>query len=174
MRWGNPADAPGMRGNAAHLAPCSSAAPAGEAAPAEGEERREASVHGKRKLALHIGYVGTGFKGLQVQRTTAPDATIESSLEQALFAAGMILESNMGSLTKLRWTRSSRTDKQVHSLATVISTKLECNPDSFEADPEGTAYAAAINATLPPEVRHVRQQAPTPHSPASQLPRLDS
>ena len=57
--------------------------------------------------------------GLQKNPHTAPDATLEDTLEQAIFQAGGILESNMGSLEKLRWDRSSRTDKSVHSLATV-------------------------------------------------------
>ena len=32
--------------------------------------------------------------------------------------------------------------------------KLECNPDSFIADPEGHQLAAAINQHLPPEVMY--------------------
>lgn len=50
------------------------------------------------------------------------------------------------------WSRSSRTDKSVHSLATVVGLKMEVRPESFDSDPEGAELAAAINAHLPPEV----------------------
>lgn len=30
--------------------------------------------------------------------------------------------------------------------------KMECDPDSFEADSEGLVLAESINASLPPEV----------------------
>ena len=52
----------------------------------------------------------------------------------------------------MSWSRSSRTDKSVHSLATVVGLKMEVEPEAFEADPEGQQLAAAINAHLPPEV----------------------
>ena len=121
---------------------------------------------GKRKVALFVGYEGTGYRGLQIQQQTDPTIattaatdtidtsnTIEHCLEAAIFAAGGILPSNMGSLKKLSWSRSSRTDKSVHSLATVISMKMECSADVFELDPCGTALADAINTHLPPEIR---------------------
>ncbi|GAB4820186.1 hypothetical protein N2152v2_007232 [Parachlorella kessleri] len=90
---------------------------------------------------------------LQKNPHTAPDATLEDTLEQAIFQAGGILESNRGSLEKLRWQRSSRTDKSVHSLATVISMKLECDAESFVEDPEGIQLAEGINSHLPPQMR---------------------
>ena len=106
----------------------------------------------KRKVALHLAYVGTAFKGvplavpsaavsclaphalaqtaehsgqplccagLQLQRVEGEASTVEGVLETALFRAGSILQSNLGALGKIGWTRSSRTDKGVHSLATV-------------------------------------------------------
>ena len=60
--------------------------------------------------------------GLQIQRIQRGDSeltTIESELEQALAKAGRVLESNVGAHHKMGWSRSSRTDKGVHSLATV-------------------------------------------------------
>jgi len=57
--------------------------------------------------------------GSQLQRHDDSIATVEGVLEAALFRAGCVLESNMGALEKLGWSRSSRTDKGVHSLATV-------------------------------------------------------
>lgn len=47
------------------------------------------------------------------------DRSIEAFLVKALFAAGAIMESNVGPLAKIKWSRSSRTDKGVHSIATV-------------------------------------------------------
>ena len=106
----------------------------------------------KRKVAMHLAYVGTAFKGgllagpsatvsclalraeaqtaehsgqplcsagLQLQRVEGEASTVEGVLETALFRAGSILQSNLGALGKIGWTRSSRTDKGVHSLATV-------------------------------------------------------
>ena len=59
----------------------------------------------------------------------------------------------MGSLKKLGWSRSSRTDKSVHSLSTVVGMKLECDPDSFESDPSGIAIAESINTHLPAAIQ---------------------
>ena len=58
--------------------------------------------------------------GLQVQRGNDLDGdTIEHALETAIHAAGGIADSNFGDLHKVGWSRSSRTDKGVHSLSTV-------------------------------------------------------
>ena len=48
-------------------------------------------------------------------------ATIEAELRGALVRAGRVLEANAGAHHKMGWSRSSRTDKGVHSLATVHS-----------------------------------------------------
>lgn len=76
-------------------------------------------------------------------------------LELALLRAGLIAASNYGELRKIRWSRSSRTDKGVHSLATVIGCRVVTDqPDEqFALDPEGQGLAARINAHLPPSVR---------------------
>lgn len=44
---------------------------------------------------------------------------MEGVLEKAVFQAGLIAESNFGTLSKIKWSRNSRTDKGVHSLSTV-------------------------------------------------------
>jgi tRNA pseudouridine38-40 synthase len=79
--------------------------------------------------------------------------TVEDALQQAIFKAGGIIASNLGSPSKLGWSRSSRTDKSVHSLATVVSMKMECNVSSFEHDPCGIGIANSINSYLPPAIR---------------------
>lgn len=107
----------------------------------------------KRKVAMRIGYVGTDYKGLQIQRDSAPAMTIEGELERAIFKAGGMLESNYGDLHKIGWRRSSRTDKGVHSLATVIALKMEVPGGAWEEDLDGIALADVINRYLPYNVR---------------------
>lgn len=115
---------------------------------------------GKRKVALFVGYDGTSYRGLQqqpsqqhIQFEDGRQHTVEDVLEEAVYRSGGILESNRGMLGKINWSRSSRTDKRVHSLSTVISMKLECNAALFETEPDGGSIAMGINAHLPPEVR---------------------
>ncbi|PRW32888.1 tRNA pseudouridine synthase [Chlorella sorokiniana] len=127
--------------------------PAATTATTPAEDEAAPKRAGKRKVALYVGYEGTEYRGLQMQTATAPLETIEDALEEAIFKAGGILASNRGQPSKVSWSRSSRTDKSVHSLATVVAMKMEVEPESFDTDPEGQALAAAINASLPPEVR---------------------
>lgn len=107
----------------------------------------------KRKVAMWVGYVGTHYKGLQIQRTSASGQTIEEELERAIFRAGGILESNFGNLEKIRWMRSSRTDKGVHSLSTVISFKMEFEQSTSGNTADGIAVADKINEHLPKSIR---------------------
>lgn len=58
--------------------------------------------------------------GLQANRELPELATIEGVLEKAILDAGLIKADNYGDFRKTKWTRSSRTDKGVHSLCTVI------------------------------------------------------
>ncbi|BAF11970.1 putative tRNA pseudouridine synthase [Oryza sativa Japonica Group] len=107
----------------------------------------------KKRVVLRVGYVGTEYRGLQKQRELSADSTIESVLETAIFKAGGILESNYGKLQKVGWERSSRTDKGVHSLATMISLKMEIPDRAWENDPDGIALSNFINSNLPDNVR---------------------
>ncbi|KAL6660112.1 hypothetical protein ACP70R_002234 [Stipagrostis hirtigluma subsp. patula] len=107
----------------------------------------------KKRVVLRVGYVGTEYRGLQKQRELSVDSTIESVLESAIFKAGGILESNYGKLQKVGWERSSRTDKGVHSLATMISLKMEIPDRAWQNDPDGIALASYINSNLPSNVR---------------------
>ncbi|BBN16653.1 tRNA pseudouridine38-40 synthase [Marchantia polymorpha subsp. ruderalis] len=107
----------------------------------------------KKKVALWVGYVGTDYKGLQIVRGSDSVKTIEGELEKAIFKAGGILESNYGSLEKVSWSRSSRTDKGVHSLATVITMKMELPPTAWISDTDGLQLAESINIHLPSTIR---------------------
>ena len=54
--------------------------------------------------------------------------TAEHKLEEALHKAGAISDDNRGTLQKISWSRSGRTDKGVHALGQVISCKLILSP----------------------------------------------
>lgn len=87
--------------------------------------------------------------GLQISRQetgrTDIAKTVEDYLEWALMKAGLMRKSNYGALHKVKWSRSSRTDKGVHSCATVVCLKVNCDKDHWDTDPEGIEYAQAIN-----------------------------
>ncbi|KAI3927122.1 hypothetical protein MKX01_029890 [Papaver californicum] len=107
----------------------------------------------KKKVVMRVGYVGTDYKGLQIQRQETSASTIEGELEKAIFKAGGIRESNFGDLQKIGWGRSSRTDKGVHSLATTISLKMEIPENAWKDDPWGIALANYVNSNLPDNVK---------------------
>jgi len=102
----------------------------------ESEERRP-----KRKVAVMIGYSGTGYKGMQL----APDQkTIEGDLFGAFVAAGAISKANADDPKKSSLVRCARTDKGVHAAGNVISLKL------IIEDPD---IVAKINSHLSPQIR---------------------
>ncbi|PRQ34723.1 putative pseudouridylate synthase, tRNA pseudouridine(38-40) synthase [Rosa chinensis] len=107
----------------------------------------------KKKVVLRVGYVGTDYRGLQMQRDDPSISTIEKELETAIFKAGGIRESNFGNLNKIAWARSSRTDKGVHSLATMISLKMEIPENAWDGDPYGIALVNHINCYLPHNIK---------------------
>ncbi|XP_077222581.1 pseudouridine synthase family protein [Tasmannia lanceolata] len=107
----------------------------------------------KKKVVMRVGYVGTDYRGLQMQRDASAFSTIEAELETAIFKAGGIKESNYGNLHKLGWDRSSRTDKGVHSLSTMISFKMEIPKNAWNEDPIGISLANNVNHYLPNNVK---------------------
>ncbi|KAK1057683.1 tRNA pseudouridine synthase 1 [Friedmanniomyces endolithicus] len=80
------------------------------------EERRP-----KRKVAVLIGYSGTGYKGMQI---TPTERTIEGDLFQAFIKAGAISKANADDPKKAGLVRCARTDKGVHAAGNMISLKL--------------------------------------------------
>lgn len=102
---------------------------------------------------MRVGYVGSDYRGLQLQRHDPALSTIEGELEKAIFEAGGIRDSNFGNLQKIGWARSSRTDKGVHSLATMISLKMEIPEFAWKDDPNGIALANCINLFLPENIK---------------------
>jgi tRNA pseudouridine38-40 synthase len=111
---------------------------------------RKNTTNTKQKVALLFGYVGTGYHGLQ---WTTEFPTIEKALEEAIYKNGNILDSNYGDIKRVKWVRSSRTDKGVHALANVVSLFMELPPSTFEEDPLGLKLSDQINRFLPSNIR---------------------
>ncbi|GAB0135321.1 hypothetical protein EsDP_00003664 [Epichloe bromicola] len=94
----------------------------------------------KRKVAVMIGYSGTGYKGMQVN---GDEPTIERDLFKAFIDAKAISKANADDPRKSSLARCARTDKGVHAAGNVISLKLIIEEDIVEK----------INAQLPEQIR---------------------
>ena len=75
----------------------------------------------KKKVALFIGFIGTKYIGMQMNKG---QRTIQAEIELALYKAKLISPSNFGYPNKYSWSSSARTDKGVHSCAQVCSVKI--------------------------------------------------
>ncbi|EME45184.1 hypothetical protein DOTSEDRAFT_87604 [Dothistroma septosporum NZE10] len=102
----------------------------------DAEERRP-----KRKVAVLIGYSGTGYKGMQISGT---EKTIEGDLFQAFIKAGAISKANAEDPKKSSLVRCARTDKGVHAAGNMISLKLIVEDDDI---------VDKINEALSPQIR---------------------
>lgn len=100
------------------------------------EERRP-----KKKVAVMIGYSGTGYKGMQINWE---EKTIEGDLFKAFVAAGAISKANADDPKKSSLARCARTDKGVHAAGNVISLKLIIEDEDI---------VQKINANLPEQIR---------------------
>jgi tRNA pseudouridine38-40 synthase len=100
------------------------------------EERRP-----KRKVAVLIGYAGTGYHGLQINHQ---EKTIEGDLFAAFVAAKAIAKANADDPRKSSFMRCARTDKGVHAAGNMVSLKL------IIEDPD---VVQKINENLPPQIR---------------------
>ncbi|KAH7348694.1 pseudouridine synthase [Rhexocercosporidium sp. MPI-PUGE-AT-0058] len=95
----------------------------------------------KRKVAVMIGYAGSGYKGMQIN---GAEKTIEGDIFKAFVAAGAISKANADDPKKSSLVRCARTDKGVHAAGNVISLKLIVEePNIIEL----------INENLPPQIR---------------------
>ncbi|PBP16036.1 tRNA pseudouridine synthase A, partial [Diplocarpon rosae] len=95
----------------------------------------------KRKVAVMIGYAGSGYKGMQIN---GAEKTIEGDIFKAFVAAGAISKANADDPKKSSLVRCARTDKGVHAAGNVISLKL------IVEDPN---IIQLINENLPPQIR---------------------
>ncbi|GAB7366820.1 hypothetical protein MBLNU230_g0993t1 [Neophaeotheca triangularis] len=95
----------------------------------------------KRKVAVMIGYSGTGYKGMQI---TPTEKTIEGDLFMAFVKAGAISKANADDPKKASLVRCARTDKGVHAAGNMISLKLIVEDDDV---------VEKINSHLSPQIR---------------------
>ncbi|KAL2150540.1 hypothetical protein VTH82DRAFT_7103 [Thermothelomyces myriococcoides] len=95
----------------------------------------------KRKVAVMIGYAGTGYHGIQINHK---DRTIEGDLFAAFVAAGAISKANADDPRKSSLVRCARTDKGVHAAGNVISLKLIVEDEDI---------VDKINSHLPDQIR---------------------
>ncbi|KAF2477570.1 pseudouridine synthase [Lindgomyces ingoldianus] len=102
----------------------------------DAEERRP-----KRKVAVMLGYSGTGYRGMQIDKK---HKTIEGDLFSAFVAAGAISKANADDPKKSSLVRCARTDKGVHAAGNVISLKLII---------EDSDIVQKINSHLSPQIR---------------------
>lgn len=109
----------------------------------EAYTRRTESTGPKRKYAICLGYLGTNYRGLQINPDTK---SIEQELERALFLAGGIHELNYGFLQKIQWSRSARTDAGVHAVAQCCSMRLTIADDK-------SGFMDRVNSFLPEDIR---------------------
>ena len=100
------------------------------------EERRP-----KRKVAVLIGYAGTGYHGIQINHK---EKTIEGDIFAAFVAAGAISKANADDPKKSSLVRCARTDKGVHAAGNVLSLKLIVEDDDI---------VNKINQHLPNQIR---------------------
>jgi tRNA pseudouridine38-40 synthase len=102
----------------------------------DAEERRP-----KRKVAVMIGYSGTGYRGMQID---PKQKTIEGDLFAAFVAAGAISKANADDPKKSSLVRCARTDKGVHAAGNIISLKLIIEDEDI---------VEKINNHLSPQIR---------------------
>ncbi|KAJ5591631.1 uncharacterized protein N7459_002000, partial [Penicillium hispanicum] len=100
------------------------------------EERRP-----KKKVAVLLGYSGTGYFGMQFNEK---QKTIEGDLFAAFVAAGAISKANATDPKKSSFVRCARTDKGVHAAGNVVSLKMIVEDDDI---------VQKINEKLSPQIR---------------------
>jgi tRNA pseudouridine38-40 synthase len=95
----------------------------------------------KRKVAVMIGYAGTGYHGIQINHK---DKTIEGDLFAAFVKTGAISKANADDPKKSSLVRCARTDKGVHAAGNVLSLKLIIEDEKL---------VEKLNDALPPQIR---------------------
>lgn len=109
------------------------------------------SVH----LSLCIAYVGSAFRGLQLQAHAPTHHTVEGVVVHALRDAGVIDRVDGGRIADANhfFSRSCRTDKGVHAVRNLVS--LFIPAERFHSKFEGSAEAVkdCVNKCLPPPVK---------------------
>jgi tRNA pseudouridine38-40 synthase len=109
--------------------------------PFSAEEIAAEDRRPKRKVAVMIGYAGTGYHGIQINHK---EKTIEGDLFAAFVKAGAISKANADDPKKSSLVRCARTDKGVHAAGNVLSLKLIIEDDKV---------VDKINEHLPEQIR---------------------
>ncbi|KAG9126339.1 tRNA pseudouridine synthase 1 [Ceratobasidium sp. 392] len=115
-----------------------------DGAPEESEGVERGPRLPKRKVAMQIGFCGTGYNGMQIQRDAH---TIENTLFDAMVKAGAVSKDNSDDPVKVNLQRAARTDAGVHAAGNVVSLKMITEP------PDMPDLVARLNELLPPEIR---------------------
>ncbi len=109
----------------------------------------------KRKVAIMLGYLGTKYQGMQVNKDAS---TIEGVLFEALCKSGFVSRDNSNDQKKISLMRACRTDKGVHAAMQVVSAKLifplvsGVNEDKSQGS-KNTDSIMALNNALPSDIR---------------------
>ena len=126
--------------------------------PFSGEEIKNEERRPKHKVAVMIGYSGTGYKGMQLwdlepgcaessaknRYSNTTEKPIEGDLFAAFVSAGAISKANADDPKKSSFVRCARTDKGVHAAGNVVSLKLIV---------EDSDIVQKINDNLSPQIR---------------------
>ncbi|CEG71386.1 Putative tRNA pseudouridine synthase [Rhizopus microsporus] len=109
--------------------------------PLEHSGPREPRVP-KKKVALLIGFNGTGYQGLQLNPNSK---TIEGEVFEALCKANGVSKDNANDPKKVNWMRCARTDKGVHAAGNILSLKMQI-PSDYD-------IVERTNSFLPEQIR---------------------
>ncbi|EKM50013.1 uncharacterized protein PHACADRAFT_153289 [Phanerochaete carnosa HHB-10118-sp] len=101
----------------------------------------------KRQTALLIGFCGSGYNGMQLQRNHENIKTIEGTLFDALVRVGAVSKDNADNPAKVNFNRAARTDAGVHAAGNLVSMKM------ITSIPGVDNLIARINEELPQEIR---------------------
>ncbi|XP_078393255.1 tRNA pseudouridine(38/39) synthase [Cetorhinus maximus] len=103
------------------------------------------SLHGRRRVALRLAYLGWGYQGFASQENTGN--TVEEKLFEALVKTRLV-----ESRQTANYHRSGRTDKGVSAFGQVISLDLRSKRKG-EEEAEELRYTHILNRVLPPDIR---------------------
>lgn len=102
----------------------------------------------KRKMAIILGYLGTAYQGMQVNKSVR---TIEGTLFDALCRGKFVSNANSTDQKKISLMRSCRTDKGVHAAMQVVSAKLVPHSDSTATTYD--SMVSTLNELLPKDIQ---------------------
>lgn len=112
----------------------------------------------KRKVCVHVGFLGSNYHGMLYQESGIP--TIERELFGALNLWGGISDDNADAPSKVGWQRASRTDKGVHAIGATVSLKLLLADEQLESQPSVDDPTAMLNCVKPQDIDELNKFLP--------------